>query len=83
MMPMALSSSETCASSMALICSFDAAELAGPLSPRKIVCAETTRLWPDASVVTVTPRRPPAAPLNQLEYASVSRSAAVPEIVTL
>ena len=66
-MPMALSSSETCASSMALSCSFDAADRPSALSPRKICCAETTRLSPDASVVTLTLRRPPEAVLNQLE----------------
>ena len=81
-MPMALSSSDTCASSMALSCSFDAADATSPLLPRNIVFAETTRLPPDASVVTTTPSRPPVAFLNQLENASVSRSASVPAILT-
>ena len=66
-MPMALSSSETCDLSMAFSCSFAPAELSSPLSPRKIVCAETTTLSPDTSVVTVTPRRLPEAVVNQLE----------------
>ena len=35
--PMALSSSATCASSMALSCAFDAADAASPLLPRKSV----------------------------------------------
>ena len=81
-MPKALSSSETCASPMALSCAFDEADDASPLSPRKSVCAETLRLSPDASVVTVTWKRPLAAPLNQLAYALLSKSAAGPAIVT-
>ena len=63
-MPTALSSLETCASSMALSCSFEPADTSGPLAPRNSVCAETTRLSPDASVVTVIPRVAPEAAWN-------------------
>ena len=68
-MPTALSSLETCASSMALSCSFEPADTSGPLAPRNSVCAETRRLSPDdpsptASVVTVIPRVAPEAAWN-------------------